>query len=654
MTIEELEVVISASIEPALKEIKKLVPQIKQQVEQATSIAQKSFNSMNMNGAKNSFEKAVNQVKSKLLGLTNKDTSVKIKVNKEEASKQITQLEKEIESLEKKIQARKFKINAIDAKMVPIEDQIVSEYAIAGTTLSDDFMNRHLSNNKEYSALSAEATKLDNEMVLYVSRLKEAKSELSQLQQQTNGTGTAQSKLGSIFSIFKSKIGQAVGSTKLLKGGFNSVSKVTAKITNHIKNIGTGMKSGLSKVLRYAGALFSLRTIYTTLSGAAQAWLSSQNAGAQQLSANIEYMKYAMGSAFAPVIEYVISLVYKLMKALQSVVYAFSGINIFAKATASSMKSTAGSASKASKSLSGVHGEINNVSENNGGGAGSGTVSPNIDLSSVDKIDGTFLEAIQNKDWSAVGAAIGQKINSVLSSINWDSIKEKAANLATNLTSGINSYLNTVDWYLVGDTIAQGINTAITFAFNFVTTMDWVAWGTSLAVSFGAMFNNIDWTMLAQTLSGALNGLLDTIIAFFININWLEIGMSIGEFLANIDWLGVLQRLFVIVCEAIMVVIMLVAGFVWEILASVGEFLYNGLIEPCIVIFTYLWDVVCEWFGKIKDTIVNIFTNIKNFVVNVWNRNSYSHFKCYKQNKNSHFKCARENKNNLDQYLEPV
>ena len=61
-------------------------------------------------------------------------------------------------------------------------------------------------------------------------------------------------------------------------------------------------------------ALFSLRGIYSVLSNCANSWLSSQNAGAKQLSANIEYMKYAMGSALAPVIQFVTNCVYQLLK----------------------------------------------------------------------------------------------------------------------------------------------------------------------------------------------------------------------------------------------------------------------------------------------------------------------------------------------------
>lgn len=74
----------------------------------------------------------------------------------------------------------------------------------------------------------------------------------------------------------------------------NGISSITVKIKNQIKQMSTNMKQGLGHVLKYAGALFSLRSIYSTLSSSAQSWLSSQNVQAQQLSANIEYMKYAM------------------------------------------------------------------------------------------------------------------------------------------------------------------------------------------------------------------------------------------------------------------------------------------------------------------------------------------------------------------------
>lgn len=83
------------------------------------------------------------------------------------------------------------------------------------------------------------------------------------------------------------------GITKL-RPKLNETSEITIKIKNQIKQMGTGLKQGLGHVLKYAGALLGLRSIYSVLRNSASAWLSSQNAGASQLSANIEYMKYAM------------------------------------------------------------------------------------------------------------------------------------------------------------------------------------------------------------------------------------------------------------------------------------------------------------------------------------------------------------------------
>lgn len=74
----------------------------------------------------------------------------------------------------------------------------------------------------------------------------------------------------------------------------NEMSGVTIKIKNQIKQWSSGVKSGLGHVLKYAMALFSLRGIYSVLSNCASSWLSSQNAWAQQLSANIDYLKYSM------------------------------------------------------------------------------------------------------------------------------------------------------------------------------------------------------------------------------------------------------------------------------------------------------------------------------------------------------------------------
>lgn len=92
---------------------------------------------------------------------------------------------------------------------------------------------------------------------------------------------------GKVFSAIFSNFGKVIPK-------MNEMSGITIKIKNQIRQWSSGLKSGLGQVLKYAGALFSLRSIYFALSSSANAWLSSQNSQAKQLSANIDYLKYSV------------------------------------------------------------------------------------------------------------------------------------------------------------------------------------------------------------------------------------------------------------------------------------------------------------------------------------------------------------------------
>lgn len=340
---------------------------------------------------------------------------------------------------------------------------------------------------------------------------------------------------GNFFSSFFSSL-------KKITPSMNNISGITIKIRNQIKQWNGGIKNGLGHVLKYATALFSLRSIYSALSSGAQAWLGSQNKGAQQLSANIEYMKYAMGSVFAPVIQYVTSLVYQLMKAIQSVVYAMSGVNIFAKTTASSMKNTSSSAKQASKSLSSVHSEINNVSDNKNNENSSSN--PNIDLSKMDSNSNPIIDAIKQGNWYQVGEKIGKKINEAINSIPWDKIQNTAKKIGTNIAQFFNGGIKETDWNKVGNTFAQGINTIIYFGQSFLTTFNWKDFGKAVGNGLSSLIKNIDWNALGNTLSVGIKGIFNSITVFFENFDWSVVVDGLLDFIKGFDWNGVSDAIF--------------------------------------------------------------------------------------------------------------
>lgn len=544
MTVEEIEIIVTAKVEEALKGFEKLVPGIKKELEKV----QESFSKINISILQNKIQKATNFVKNKMRSLKkdNQDNAIIIKVNNKEAIKQITQLQKEIDSLQKKISEREMKINitngALDKIRETTRQNVSKEMPDAGFKRINQQTELRLFNDDNYVKMVNESDKLNNEIIKYNALLDSAKSKMTELENETNSNTTTQSKMSSFFSMIKQKIEQAKASTLGFKNNFKGIPKVTQNITNNIKNMGNGLKGNLKHVLKYAAALFSLRGIYSVLSNSARSWLSSQNAGAQQLSANIEYMKYAMGSMFAPVIEYVINLVYQLMKAIQSLAYAFTGINIFAKATASSMKSASGSAKQTSKSLSGIHSEINNVSNNKNSG-GSGNARPNMDLSELDKSPNKIIDVIKNGNWNEIGAVIGKKINNALAKIPWDKIQSTAKNIASGIAQTLNGFIAVTDWKQVGDMVAQGLNTAIYFAYNFVTTFDWKQFGKAIINSINGFIKNTDWSSISETMSNLAIGVYNAVTEFISNIDWQALVDAIINWIKGIDYSGIAQSL---------------------------------------------------------------------------------------------------------------
>lgn len=535
-----------------MKEFQKIIPAIKQSMKQA----QDAFSKVDTKTMTNKLHQAVKFMRKKMQHLkrSSENNEIKIKVNNKDAQKQISQLQKKIESLQEKITARRIKLDIITPKLDKISNEPMNKVNPG-----------RLENNKQYINLSDKEQILTEEIAHYSQQLSEAKSKMAQLGQQTSKTAATQSKLGSFFGTFKSKIepvkaavgrigmafknvgssiGRCLNPVNLIKKGAGAIGNIGTKA----KGVGTGIKSGIGTVLKYAAALFSLRSIYSTLSGCAQSWLSSQNAGAKQLSANIDYMKYSMGSALAPVIQFVTNLVYQLMKAIQSVAYALTGVNIFAKASASSYASMAGSAKKAkneTKQLAGIHDEINNIQSSNNSDSGSGgSTSPSFDLSQMDNTPNSIMDAIKNGNWYEVGSLIGQKLNEAMENIPWDKIQNTAKKIGTNIANFLNGFISNTDWKQVGNTFAQGINTVIYLGQSFVKTFNWENLGKAIGNGLSSFIKNIDWKALGDTLSTGIKGIFDTITGFFETFDWSVVVDGLLDFIKGFDWKGVSDAIF--------------------------------------------------------------------------------------------------------------
>lgn len=640
ITVEEIDILVQANIEGALKEFKKLVPEIKNQVskikQQFDNMDLKTkIDAIDMKQVNSSVQKAKKQIKQ----VFNPDDVSGLTIN---YKKVINGISEEFDKLKgKKIDLG----NAIDLNNYKKKIAEIPK-TISKPSISD--------NGGRY-------VKYDSNSIL------------NKIEGKSNNVAPSKQSI-SMWDTLKSKIQQIKPAIQRIKSNingdmfkgivkaipkFDGISNATIKIKNQIKQWSSSLKGGLSQILKYAGALFSLQGIYSLLRGSANSWLSSQNAQAQQLSANIEYMKYALGSVFAGVIQYVTNLVYKLMKAVQSLVYAFSGVNIFAKATASSMKGASKSAKDTNKSLAGVHNEINNVSESKNSGGGS-SVSSSMDLSNVSSMSNSILDTIKNGNWYEVGALIAQKLNEAMESIDWTSIQEKAREIAGNIGEFINGFVAELDWSLLGSTIGNGINTAFIFVDTLLTQIDFKRIGSSIATGFGSAISTIDWGLIGKTFADGFNMIIDTVYGFvttfswskfgtaigtavngfFKNIHWKEAGQNIGEglkgvfssikafleevdwvglatdivtFLINIDWIGILSGFSDVIFEALGTLLgglgVIIGGLISEAFTGIEKYfqdkveemggnvvggILKGIGDALVGIFEWINEHVCE------------------------------------------------------------
>ena len=554
ITVEELDIIVQASVEQALTEFKKMVPQIKSSIKQV----EENLNNVETKGMVKKVQQAVQQVKQKVNEVKNTGIDKQLQSQFDRAGASVEKYKGQLEQV-------KEKLRQVYAQMDSIQTNTWKQYTPDGVELGnkaiEPTVNNALGGNKQYQGLSKEASKLEQQIQSLNSKLNTTKQEYSQIAGQIQEAsakqgiwGNAINKVRSIIDNVKKNIKGAKDNfegmstvTERVRSGCSQILNVTTKVTSRIKQMGTGFKQGLTHVLKYAVAMLSLESIYGTLSSSANSWLSSQNAQAQQLQANIDYLKYGFGSSLAPVIQYVVNLIYQLMKAIQSVVYALTGINIFANASAkaySSMASSAKEAAKETKQLAGVHDEINNIqnSDSGSGGSGGGSVAPSFDLSQIDSQMSPLAQKLYDffkplkESWDKYSPELVAQIKITASQVGylissvWGSFEKIITNgtvysILENILAIIGNiaqaWANAWNYNNNGDVIVQNLanafNNLLVAINNVVSSPEFQAWLNECSNKFREISEkiaSIDWQPLVNAL--------------------VQIGESIGTLALNI------------------------------------------------------------------------------------------------------------------------
>lgn len=119
---------------------------------------------------------------------------------------------------------------------------------------------------------------------------------------------------------------------------------------DNIDNVGNSINGVVTKIGRWALALFGIRSAYSFIRQS-MSTLSQYN---EQMATDIEYIRFALASILQPVIERIIQLVYKLLAYVGYLAKAWFNVDLFANASAKAFNKTSkaiGGANKNAKEL---------------------------------------------------------------------------------------------------------------------------------------------------------------------------------------------------------------------------------------------------------------------------------------------------------------
>lgn len=332
-----------------------------------------------------------------------------------------------------------------------------------------------------------------------------------------------------------------------------------------INNVNKGLQGAIKKVAKWSLALFGVRSIYNAIRGA----MSTLSQYDDQMSSNIEYIKYALANALKPIIEWILNAVVKLLQYINYIAKAWTGKNLFTGAKAfEGMKKSASSTAKSAKEINkqlARFDEINILSDTSStGGAGVASggdiTASNIDLTGLQgEIPSWVQWIVDNKD--LIIAALFGIAGGII-----------AIKLGVGLLMGLGIGL-----------IIAGIAQTIQAIINFIKDPSWenfakilegltlILAGVAVAMLAVNAANPVAWIMLAIA---AVVALATTIIK-----NWDTIK---------------------------------------SILGAVGSWIYEHIIKPVGNFFGGLWDTLTNGAANAWKGIKSVFGRVAEFFGNVF------------------------------------
>lgn len=342
--------------------------------------------------------------------------------------------------------------------------------------------------------------------------------------------------VGSVTSTVTGTVSKAFGTVGKL------INKLTANSAAKLKNLASELLD-ITKPLKKIGSfltrafksVFIAAGVYSAFRALKDGILEAANAD-ERFSESLKTVKANLAIAFTPIVMRVMPMLNTLMEGLARTSKQLAGFmaGLFgmtyeqaANAT-KKLREAADAAKRAKLAVAGID-ELNILSDGS-------EDSSEIDFSKLDMTEPKLPDwaerlknSIREGDWKGAGAALADKVNSVLRSIDWEKIESKFKEKSKNLADLINGFVDEIDPDALGAAAAGVINTITGTVTSFVDNVRWGNIGTKLAKSLNTAVKNIKWEQVGRTLTSGLRILTDIIYGFSENFDFRRLGDGLGR-----------------------------------------------------------------------------------------------------------------------------
>ena len=262
-----------------------------------------------------------------------------------------------------------------------------------------------------------------------------------------------------------------------------------SKLKDTFQSMGDSIQNSIKKVSKLALGIFGIRSAYMALRRASSDLATYD----EQYSINLEYIRYVLTQAIAPILEWIVTLTAKILGYINAIMQGWFGINLFSRGSAESfnkMKANANGVNKAvkeiKKQLAGFDEITMLTAQSDTGtsvGAGGVGITPSFDLSAIESDPPKWLKWIisHKKDILTILASIAAAL--ITLKLGFNGLMALGVGVAIygviEAVKGLIAYIQNPTWenfkrFLGGLAVAiTGVAVAM-IAFNATNPVGWM------------------------------------------------------------------------------------------------------------------------------------------------------------------------------------